>query len=153
MSRAFVKEVETETIELPDRPIPLHRNFVTETGYADIRATLGRFEAAHRAAMDKGDREAMGAASREIRYWAARLASAEVVTPPADKTKAAFGTTVTLRRGDGCEQTFKIVGEDEAHPACGTVSYVSPLARAVLSHGSGDAVFIADREALILDVR
>ena len=61
--------------------------------------------------------------------------------------------TVTLRRDDGREQSFKIVGEDEADPSRGTVSYVSPLARAVLSHGPGDTVMIAGREALILDVR
>ena len=40
-----------------------------------------------------------------------------------------FGTTVTLRRDDGREQTFRIVGEDEADPSRGTVSYVSPVAR------------------------
>ena len=56
MSRAFVKEAENETVELPDRPISPHRNFVTEAGLAAIEAALGRFEAAHRAAIDKGDR-------------------------------------------------------------------------------------------------
>jgi transcription elongation GreA/GreB family factor len=61
--------------------------------------------------------------------------------------------TVTVRRDDGREQSFKIVGEDEADPSCGTVSHASPLARAVLSHGPGEAVMIAGREALILDVR
>jgi transcription elongation GreA/GreB family factor len=153
MSRAFVKETENDTVELPDRPISLHRNLVTEAGLAAIKATLDRFEAAHRAATDIGDRGAVATASREVRYWKARLASAEVVEPPADKSKASFGMTVTVRRDDGREQTFKIVGEDEADPSQGTVSYVSPLARAVLSHGSGETVVIGDREALILDVR
>jgi hypothetical protein len=50
MSRAFVKEAENETAELPDRPISPHRNFVTEAGLAAIKAALGRFEAAHRPA-------------------------------------------------------------------------------------------------------
>jgi hypothetical protein len=50
MSRAFVKEAENDTAELPDRPISPHRNFVTEAGLAAIEAALGRFEAAHRAA-------------------------------------------------------------------------------------------------------
>ena len=148
MSRAFVKETENDTVELPDRPISPHRNLVTETGLAAIKATLSRFEAAHRAATENGDREAVAAASREIRYWGARLASAEVVNLPADKSKASFGMTVTLRRDDGREQSFKIVGEDEADPSCGTVSHASPLARAVLSHGPGEAVMIAGREAL-----
>ena len=61
--------------------------------------------------------------------------------------------TVTLRRDDGREQSFRIVGEDEADPSRGTVSYVSPLARAVLTHGPGETVEIASREAVILDVR
>ena len=61
--------------------------------------------------------------------------------------------TVTLRREDGRKQSFKIVGEDEADPSRGTVSYVSPLARAVLTHGAGDIVVIADSEAVLLDVR
>jgi transcription elongation GreA/GreB family factor len=126
---------------------------VTEAGLADIKATLGRFEAAHRAATDKGERDAVAAASREIRYWGARLASAEVVKLPADKSKACFGMIVAPRRDDGREQSFKIVGEDEADPSRGTISYVSPLAQAVLSHGPGEAVVIAGREALILDVR
>jgi transcription elongation GreA/GreB family factor len=60
---------------------------------------------------------------------------------------------VTVRRDDGREQIFKIVGEDEADPSHGTVSYVSPLARAVLARGPGETVTIANREAVILDVR
>jgi transcription elongation GreA/GreB family factor len=123
MSRAFVKEAENETAELPDRPISPHRNFVTEAGLAAIEAALGRFEAAHRAATDKGDREAAAAASREVRYWRVRRASAEVVKPLPARGQASFGTTVTLRRNDGREQSFRIVGEDEADPSRGTVSY------------------------------
>ena len=57
--------------------------------------------------------------------------------------------TVTLRREDGRKQSFQIVGEDEADPSHGTVSYVSPLARAVLTHGAGDTVIIADSEAVL----
>ncbi len=76
-----------------------------------------------------------------------------MVEPPADRSTASFGLTITLRRDDGREQSFKIVGEDEAEPSRGTVSYVSPLARAVVSRGPGEAVMIAGREALILDVR
>jgi transcription elongation GreA/GreB family factor len=126
---------------------------VTEAGLADIEASLDRFEAAHRAAADQGDREAAAMALREVRYWRARRASAEVVKPSEGKGKAAFGMTVTVRRDDGREQSFKIVGEDEADPSHGTVSYVSPLARAVLAHGPGETIMIANSEAVILDVR
>jgi transcription elongation GreA/GreB family factor len=151
MSRAFVKEAEAE-LTLPDRPISPHRNFVTEAGLAAIEEALGRFEAAHREAVAKGDRPAVAAASREIRYWRARRASAEVVKPT-DRNRTSFGTTVTLRRSDGREQSFRIVGEDEADPSRGTVSYVSPLARALLNRGPGETVEIAGQEVLLLDVR
>jgi transcription elongation GreA/GreB family factor len=153
MSRAFVREDENDKTELPDRPISPHRNIVTEAGLAAIEAALGRFEAAHRAATGKGDRQAAAAALREVRYWRARRASAEVVNPPADKSTASFGMTISLRRGDGREQSFRIVGEDEADPSRGTVFYVSPLARAVLTHGPGETVEMTGGEAVILDVR
>jgi transcription elongation GreA/GreB family factor len=126
---------------------------VTEAGLADIEASLDRFEAAHRAAAEQGNREAAAMALREVRYWRARRASAEVVKPSEDKSKASFGLTVTVRRDDGREQSFKIVGEDEADPSRGTVSYLSPLARAVLAHGPGETIMIANSEAVILDVR
>jgi transcription elongation GreA/GreB family factor len=64
-----------------------------------------------------------------------------------------WSARVTLRRNDGREQSFRIVGEDEADPSRGTVSYVSPLARAVLTRGPGETVEIAGQEAMILDVR
>ena len=158
MSRAFVKETESEADGLPDRPVSSHRNLVTEAGLAAIEAALERFEAEHRMAVDKGDLKAGAASLREVRYWRARRASAEVVKPSEGKGKASFGKasfgmTVTVRRDDGREQSFKIVGEDEADPSRGTVSYVSPLARAVLAHGPGETIMIANSEAVILDVR
>ena len=153
MSRAFVKENGNDTAELPDRPISPYRNLVTEAGLAAIEAALARFEAAHRAATDKGDRQAAAVALREVRYWKARRASAEVVKPPADNSTACFGMTVSLRRADGREQSFRIVGEDEADPTRGTLSYVSPLARAVLTHRPGETVETTGGEAIILDVR
>jgi transcription elongation GreA/GreB family factor len=153
VSRAFVKETDGDAVGLPDRQISPHPNLVTETGLAGIQSALDLFEAAHRAAAGNGDREAAATALRELRYWRARRASAEVVKPSEDKNKASFGMTVTLRRDDGREQIFKIVGEDEADPSRGTVSYVSPLARAVLTHGPGETVLFANSEAVILDVR
>ena len=152
MSRAFVKEPENETAELPDRPISPHRNFVTEAGLAAIDAALGRFEAAHRAATDKGDREAAAAALREVRYWRARRASAEVVKPPPSRGQAFFGATVTLRRNDGREQSFRIVGEDEADVSQGAISYVSPIARALTGKRIGDEAVFGNSMLEVLSV-
>jgi transcription elongation GreA/GreB family factor len=79
--------------------------------------------------------------------------AAEIVRPPPETDIASFGTTVTLRRNDGRERAFRIVGEDEADPSQGTVSYVSPLARAVMTCRAGDTVEIAGGKAEILEVR
>jgi transcription elongation GreA/GreB family factor len=108
MSRAFVKETENDTIVRPDRPASPYRNFVTEAGLAAIEAALSRFETAHRAALESGDRNAAAAALREVRYWGARRASAEVVKTSDDKSKASFGMTVSLRRHDGREQSLRL---------------------------------------------
>jgi hypothetical protein len=72
--------------------------FREANGLAAIEASIGRFEAAHRAATDKGDAQAAAAALREVRYWRARRASAEVVRPSSDTRTASFGMTVALRR-------------------------------------------------------
>jgi transcription elongation GreA/GreB family factor len=153
MSRAFVKEVDPEIDELPDRPVSTHPNLVTAEGLAEIERTLSRFEAANKAAIAKSDRMAIAATQRELRYWNARRSTAAVVEPAADKSKVHFGATVTVRRDDGRAQTFRIVGEDEGEPARGTVSYVSPLARAVLGGIVGDTVEVPGGDATITEIK
>jgi len=153
MSRAFVKEVEYKINDLADRPVSMHPNYVTAEGLAAIERTLGRFEAANKAAIAKDDRTAMAATQRELRYWTARRSTAKVVEPVANKSKVQFGTTVTVRRDDGRSQTFRIVGEDEAEPARGTVSYVSPLARAVLGGILGETVEVPGGAATITEIK
>lgn len=153
MSRAFVKEVEPQTIDLPDRPVSTHANLVTAAGLAAIERALARFEAANKAAIAKEDRLAIAAAQRELRYWKARRSTAKVVEPASDKSKVQFGATVTVRREDGRSQTFRIVGEDEAEPARGTLSYVSPLARAVFGGRVGDDVEVPGGSATITEIK
>jgi transcription elongation GreA/GreB family factor len=153
MSRAFIKEVEDEINDLPDRPVSTHPNFVTVEGLAAIERTLSRFEAANKAAIAKNDRMAIAATQREVRYWNARRSTAKVVEPAADKSKVHFGSTVTVRRNDGRAQTFRIVGEDEAEPARGTISYVSPLARAMLGGMVGDTVEVPGGNATITEIK
>jgi len=152
MSRAFVKESDDEMVPLPDRSISPHRNFVTARGMAAIEANLNRFEAAYRSAIAKEDKQAVAAALREVRDWSARRSNAEVVKPPSAPDRVAFATTVTLRREDGREQTFTIVGEDEADPSSGTISYVSPLARAAMGRALGDSIDLTGQTAVILNI-
>ncbi len=153
MSRAFVKEIEPEIDELPDRPVSMHPNLVTAQGLAAIERTLSRFAAANKAAVAKNDRTAIAATQRELRYWNARRSSAQVVEPADDKSKVQFGATVTVQRHDGRAQTFRIVGEDEAEPARGSISYVSPLARGVLGGKVGDTVEVPGGDATITEIK
>jgi transcription elongation GreA/GreB family factor len=152
MSRAFVKEAEYRPADLRDRPISTHPNLVTPEGFAAIERAINRFSAAYRAAVDKHDKAAIAAVQRELRYWSARRATAKLMESPADRTHVHFGTSVLVRREDGRTQTFRIVGEDEADPARGTISHVSPLARAVIGKSVGDLVTVLGREAEIVEI-
>jgi transcription elongation GreA/GreB family factor len=154
MSSAFVKEPEGgEAFEdLPDRPISPHPNFVTPEGLARIEAELERLHQEHAAAIAADDKPALARTSRDLRYWTARRNSAQVVTPPPDHSEAHFGSTVTIERDDGRRQTFRIVGEDEADPAKGTISYVSPVAQALTGKRVGDVVMAGTSEAEIVAI-
>ena len=147
MSVAFIKESDSEAAaaDLPDRPVSAHPNLVTATGLAAIDAELASARAEYGSAqagkMIGVDRTAIVRATRELRYWSARRASAQLVEPgPGDTVR--FGSTVTLEREDGSSRTWRIVGEDEAEPAAGSVSYVSPLARGLIGKRIGDAVIV-----------
>lgn len=152
MSRAFVKETDDAFDELPDRPVSPHPNLVTPAGLAAIDATLARLEAEHAAARATGDRAVLAALSRDLRYWTARRASAQVIAAPTDEAKVQFGSKVTMLRDDGRRQTYRIVGEDEADPAHGTISYVSPVARALLGKTIGDVVGAGKSDAEIVEI-
>ena len=154
MSSAFVKEPEGgEAFEdLPDRPISPHPNFVTPEGLAQIEAELTRLHEEHAAAQAAEDKVALAKTARDLRYWTARRASAQLVDPPKDATEVHFGSTVTIEREDGRRQTFRIVGEDEADPAKGSISFVSPLARALTGKGVGEVVQAAGSDAEIVGI-
>jgi transcription elongation GreA/GreB family factor len=155
MSRAFVKEQDgADAIEeLPERPVSEHPNHVTARGLALIEAELQRLHAEHAAAQAAEDRAARARIARELRYWTARRATAQVVPPSDDRTIVHFGATVTLAREDGRKQIFRIVGEDEADPVAGTLSHVSPLARALFGKQVGDMVQAGQSEAEIVDIQ
>ena len=87
-----------------------------------------------------GNREGLGKAARDVRYWTARRATAQVLPPATARDVVQFGSRVTIVRDDGRRQTFRIVGEDEADPKDGSISHVSPLARALLGNRIGDTV-------------
>jgi transcription elongation GreA/GreB family factor len=159
MAVAFTREedYEAQAANLPDRPVSAHPNLVTASGLAAIDADLASARAAYAAAQAEGgisaDRTAMARATRDLRYWSARRGSAQLTEPEPQAGKVQFGDTVEIEREDGRRQTFRIVGEDEADPAKGSVSYVSPLARALLSKSEGDVALINGAEVEIVVIR
>ncbi len=147
MSVAFTREEDSESAAatLPDRPISPHPNLVTPGGMAQLDAGLAAAKAAYAAAQTgdvKSDREAMARATRDLRYYSARRASAQLIPPAVRPLRVTFGAAVTVERDDGRAMTYRIVGEDEADPARGSVSYISPLAKALLGREVGEEVTV-----------
>ncbi len=158
MSVAFTREedVEAAAAHLPDRPISPHPNFVTPEGLAALDRALADARAAFTTAQMAGsvqaDRSAMARAARDLKYYAARRSTAQVIEAQRDSGVVRFGSAVTFDRADGRRQTFHIVGEDEADAARGTVSHVSPLARALLGKAIGDTATVAGGAVGIVEI-
>lgn len=159
MAVAFTREedYESQAANLPDRPVSPHPNLVTATGLAAIEAELAAARAAYAAAQVEGgigaDRTAMARATRDLRYWSARRANAQLTEPVCDPDRVQFGRAVEFEREDGRRQVFRIVGEDEADPAAGSVSYVSPLARSLLGKVVGETAMMNGAEVEVVAVR
>jgi transcription elongation GreA/GreB family factor len=153
MSKAFTKEPETGDVydDLPDRPVSPH-NLVTPKGLEMIEAELARLHLEHAAAQEANDRALLAKTNRDLRYWTSRRATAQVMEPPTDAKEVHFGSTVTILREDGRRQTYRIVGEDEADPSAGTLSYVSPVAQALMGKQVGDVVEAGAAEAEIVEI-
>ena len=153
MSVAFTKEDSAETASetlLPDRPVSPHPNLVTEAGLKALELQLHEAREALEAAQkidDVNERRRQAATPlRDARYFAARVRSAQVVANPVSSESVAFGSTVTFRRDDGRVQKYHIVGEDEADPKAGSISFVSPVARLLIGKAVGDVVGTSGQE-------
>jgi transcription elongation GreA/GreB family factor len=151
VSRAFVKESDDTGEALPELAVSPHPNFVTPEGARLIEARVAALEAQLKAARAAGDKALLARVNRDLRYWTQRRVTARVVPPPARLDLVRFGVTVKLRYlDDGSEARFKIVGEDEADPARGLVSFVSPFAKELLGKALGDDLQSAKRAAQIV---
>ena len=159
MSVAFTKEDSAETASetlLPDRPVSPHPNLVTEAGLKALEFQLHSAREAHETAQtieDVNERRRQAAIPlRDARYFAARVRTAEVIPNPTSTDIVAFGSTVTFRRDDGRVQTYRIVGEDEADPKAGSISFVAPVARLLMGKAVGDVVGAAGQEIEIIAI-
>ena len=184
MNKAFTREQDGEGDEDDDEsaaalpPLPAGgKNYITPQGYARLRGELRSLvneerpqvvETVHWAAKN-GDRSENGdylygkkrlrEIDRRIRFLTKRLEIAEVTDPSAHHggDQVFFGATVTYADEDGQERTVTIKGIDEAESAAGEVSWISPIARALLRARAGDALQLATptgvREIEVLQVR
>ena len=159
MSVAFVREESAEAareITLPERPISAHPNLVTRSGLTALERGVAESGEALKAAQGIEDpnerRRAVELAARDTRYFSERLASAILRPEPKSLETVAFGHRVTILRDDERRQTFRIVGEDEADPRAGTISYVAPLARRLIGKRVGDVIDMDGHEIEILDI-
>lgn len=157
MSRAFVKENDLEHagIDIPERPVSQYANYVTPNGLRQLEAEADRLEKERAALKNSKDdkpqsasiiedpriRQKIAVIDRDLRYIAARLSSAILVDNAAHSTDVVlFGATVLVEDENGREHAFNIVGEDEADIASNKVSYLSPIAKALIGRKVGDTV-------------
>jgi transcription elongation GreA/GreB family factor len=159
LSVAFTKEESAETAAetlLPDRPISPHPNLVTEAGLKALEAQLREARVAYEAAAAVDDvnekRRQQAGPLRDLRYLNERLRTAQLMPEPSSAEIVAFGSTVTFSRDDGRVQTYRIVGEDEADPKAGSISYVSPVARLLMGKAVGDVMSVGDQELEIVAI-
>jgi transcription elongation factor GreB len=146
MSRAFVKGDDSDLSgeEVPERPISPYPNYVTAEGMAQLRQRYEQLQSEHamlKSAAEAFDKPKLTAVDRDLRYFSQRLESAILVDQrkePQDEVH--FGATVQAQDAHGHTHRFKIVGEDEADVATGKVSWLSPLAKALMGARVGDAV-------------
>lgn len=177
MSKAFTKETDGEDDEVDLSPVPVAgKNYMTPQGYARMRTELLELidverpkvvEIVHWAASN-GDRSENGdyiygkkrlrEIDRRIRFLTQRLEIAEVVEPAlhAGSTQIFFGATVVYVDDLGEQRSVTIMGTDEADSGKAQVSWVSPVARALLKAKVGDEVSLTTpagtRQLEVLDV-
>lgn len=162
MSRAFVKEADGDHADnLPERPHSPHTNYVTPAGFRLLQQRLR--DLMERKTLlagndDMAAQQQLKQVGRDLRYYEERVERAVVVRPetqPDDKVH--FGATVEVRDAQGQVESFTIVGEDEADAARGKISWVSPLAAALMDAVVGDVVCwkrpVGDKDLEVLAIR
>lgn len=146
MSRGFVKEDDLEHAgtDLPERPISAHPNYVTAAGFKQLEALANALSAERVSLVNLKDNQIamqkLAVLDRDLRYVSARLQSAIVSAAPSSNETVLFGATVTVEDELGELHLFTIVGDDEADIKQNKVSWVSPIAKALIGQKVGDVV-------------
>jgi transcription elongation factor GreB len=142
VSRAFKRESDESGAEempavRPQLP-PGTRNYITREGADKLRNRLGELLETKRASAGSDSETDQRRLDATIKRLQGTLTSVVIAETPADRTRIAFGACVTIRHEDGEEDEYRIVGVDETDPGCGWISWISPLARVLLSKTVGD---------------
>ena len=147
MSRAFVKENDLEHagIDIPERPLSNETNYVTPNGLKLLNTQIDALEIEREQLKNKKDdpiaKQKIAIIERDMRYYAARIESAILTTPKEeDHSIVLFGAKVTVEDEEGKLSAYEIVGEDEMDIHQGKVSYLSPLAEALIGSKLHDEV-------------
>jgi transcription elongation GreA/GreB family factor len=146
MSRAFVKNDNDDQsgAELPERPVSDAPNYVTEEGMRQLRERVEQLSHEHARLREEGEafeKPRLAANERDLRYFQSRLESAILVDIASEpKGEVHFGATVKTEDEEGSVSSFTIVGEDEADVKNNRISWLSPLAKALLGSKVGDTV-------------
>ena len=148
MSRAFTREDDNENAiaDVGERPVSSHRNLVTARGLAQIDEAIAGLREELAKAEASSNRQRIAVLSRDLRYWSVRRENAELSEPDPDSNVIRFGMTVTIEHEDEKQKSWKIVGEDEADAAKGSVSHVSPMAQALFGKTIGEMAVVNGKE-------
>ena len=126
---------------LPERPQSPHPNYVTPAGFQRLRVQAADLAARLQEIGPSTDPHELALLQRDLRWVEGRLQRAIRVDPAAQAPdRVRFGMTVDVRHEDGSIEALTIVGEDEAEPGTGRISWLSPLAEALLDAEPGDEV-------------
>ena len=143
MNRAFMKDPDdaARPVALPERPQSPRPNYVTPAGLQRLRVQAADLAARLQAAGPSADPHERALLQRDLRWVEGRLQRAILVDPAAQAPdRVRFGMTVDVRHQDGSTEALTIVGEDEAEPGTGRISWASPLAEALMGSEPGDEV-------------
>jgi len=145
MSRAFVNEdnAAAQASQPVERRISDQPNYVTANGLAQLQARVHDLNAERRelqAQGDRADKQRLADNDSDLRYFNARVLSAQPVPAATSRDKVQIGSRVTFADEHDLQQQVRLVGEDEADAAEGLVNWGSPLGQALLGAGPGDEV-------------
>jgi transcription elongation factor GreB len=162
MSKAFTRESDdSDNEELPVRRRELPpgtRNLITRPGADNLRKRVNGLLQQRQATAERNpapgseEQVLLRKLDASIRNLQETLSSITIADPPSDLTKAGFGSTVSIRYPDGSEEVFRIVGVEEAEPEHNSISWLSPLAKALLAKRAGDRLQFQEQELSVLKV-